>query len=430
MTTEPAVPPTAFAEPATASQAIVLVEEVSSNLPSVPGAMEIQSPDAINPVRPQHLSDERDTEIRAQAATVVAAILKDPSDISITAAVYGLGQEAEASNSQNVSLVDEKIGPVMKEIGTESKLGQSLSQIKASLDLVNPHVVGQTKMSFTDAVTKPVLWGALGSRVVKEVVSRLPVGGTEVMTIINERSDSIRDTITTLKGHLLEERDKALKNAIELGQVANHLADTQANIQEAAYLGQLIWQGLSDGLAKEADPVRKQALMYLVNDIATRVVDLQTIDQLNIQSRMGAETLINNCRGIQTLVGRVTNVLLPSVMTALAVKAAGAQQASLAAHAKAIGHAAGETIAQTAGEIGRVSVDIAKMNTEALIDLNKLEEAAASYERMQQELDTVVREAERNARGITNRMSALNERMRERADPLTAARRAKEAAGV
>jgi len=36
--------------------------------------------------------------------------------------------------------------------------------------------------------------------------------------------------------------------------------------------------------------------------------------------------LINNCRGIQTLVGRVTNVLLPSVTNALAVKAAAMQQ--------------------------------------------------------------------------------------------------------
>lgn len=405
------------------------VTEVN-NLPSVVGAMEIQKPDAIVPVRPKHVDDMRDAEIRAAAAEVVKAILANPSDVSVTTSVYGLGADAEAANSDNVALVDQKIGPVLNEIGTESMLGKSLTQIKANLDLVNPHVVGQTKVEFTDVVTKPRAWGLLGSSIVNQVVSRLPVGGVEVMTVINGRRDTIRDTVSTLKGHLLTERDKALRNAIELGQVADRLADTQGDLQEAIYQGQLIWASLSPALAQETDPVRKQALMYLVSDLGVKVVDLQTVDQLNIQSRLGAETLINNCRGIQVLVSRVTNTLLPSVMNALAVKAAAAQQAQLVAAARGIGQAAGETIAQTAKDIGQVSVDIAKANSDALIDVSKLEEACAAYEKMQQELDQVMMKAEGTARGISNRLATLNERMRDRADPQTQARRAKEAAGV
>lgn len=420
---------TAVAEP-TVLQMPPLVEDVSENLPSVPGAMEIQSPDHIKPVRPKHVADDRDAEIKADAAAVVAAILANPSNISVTTEVYALGSTAVAANADNVALVDQKIGPVMKEIGTESMLGKSLTQIKANLDLVNPHVVGQTPVEFTDAITKPRLWGLLGKRVVNEVVSRLPIGGVEVMTIINGRSDTIKETIKSLRGHLWEERDKALRNAIELGQVADKLADAQADLQEAAYQGQLIWAGLSSALEQETDPVRKQSLTYLVNDLAVKVVDLQTVDQLNIQSRMGAETLINNCRSIETLVGRVTGTLLPSVMTALAVKAAAAQQAQLATAALGIGDAAGAAIAQTAKDIGQVSVAIARANAEGLIDVSKLEEACAAYEKMQLELDQVVTDAERNARGISNRLSILNERMRDRADPATEARRAKEAAGV
>jgi uncharacterized protein YaaN involved in tellurite resistance len=400
------------------------------NLPSVTGAMEIQSSNHIVLVRPKHVDDARDAEIQAAAQAVVAAILENPSDISLTASVYGLGADAEAANAENVSLVDTKIGPVMKEIGTESQLGKSLVQIKANLDLVNPHIVGQTPVEFTDAVTKPRMWGLLGKQIVNQVVSRLPVGGAEVMTVINGRRDTVRETVATLKGHLWAERDKALRHAVELAQVADRLADTQDALQEATYQGQLMWQGLSRALDAEIDPVRKQALTYLVNDLAVKVVDLQTVDQLNIQSRMGAETLINNCRGIQILVSRVTNTLLPSVLTALAVKAAAAQQAELASAAQAIGAAAGDTIAQTAKDIGGVSVAIAKANANALIDVNKLEEACAAYEAMQKELDQVVADAEQNARGISVRLSALNGRMRDRADPQTAARRAKELAGV
>lgn len=418
-------------EPETLPQQMILLDEVSSgNVASVPGAMEIQSSNAIVPVKPKHVSPARDQELKQQAEALVSAILEDPSNVTITSQLYALGSEAVASNSENITLVDQKIGPVMKEIGTDSMLGKNLSQIKATLDLVNPHVVGTTAIEFTTAVTKPKLWGLLGSRIVNEVVSRLPVGGTEVMTIINGRRDSIRETINTLKGHLWMERDKALHNALELSQVANHLADAQEGLQEAAYQGQLIWAGLNMGRVHETDLVRQQSLSYLIGDLATVVVDLQAIDQLNIQSRMGAETLYNNCRGIQVLVSRVTNTLLPSVMTALAVKAAATQQAQLVAAARGIGQAASDTIAQTAKDIGRVSVDIAKMNTESLVDLDKLEEASAAYEAMQAELNAVFATAERNARGISNRLSILNDKMRDRTDPLTAARRAKEQAGV
>lgn len=403
----------------------------NGNLPVVvSGAMAVQTVDNIVPVRPEHVTDERDAELRAQANAVAAAIIADPSDIKVTAHLYGLGANAQAANTNNIGLMDQKIGPLMKEVTTDSMVGQTLTQIKAQLDLVNPHIVGTQPATFTSAVKKPKLFGLLGHRLVNEVVSRLPVGRTEVMTLINERRDTVRSTIDTLKGHLWSERDKALKNAIELAGVANRLADAQDELQEAAYQGQLIWQQLNAARETETDPVRKQALDYLITDLAMKVIDIQTVDQLNIQSRMGAETLINNCRGIQQLVHRVTNVLLPSVSTALAVKAGAVQQQQLAAASKGIMTAASDTIEQTAKDIRQVTVDVARMNTEALVDLDKLESAAAEYEEMDRELKEVMQNAERNARAVSTRLGALNDRMRKTADPLTEARRAKEAAGV
>jgi hypothetical protein len=75
-------------------------------------------------------------------------------------------------------------------------------------------------------------------------------------------------------------------------------------------------------------------------------------------------------------------------------------------------------------------VAIAKMNTEGMVDIAKLEEAQASYEEMQQQLDMVIAQAEQNARGLSNRLAVLNARSVARVDPLAAARQAKEAAGV
>ena len=87
------------------------------------------------------------------------------------------------------------------------------------------------------------------------------------------------------------------------------------------------------------------------------------------------------------------------------------------ARAKGIMAAASDTIEQTAKDIRQVTVDVARMNTEALVDLDKLESAAAEYEEMDRELKEVMQNAERNARAVSTRLGALNDRMRVINDP-------------
>ncbi|MBF0369057.1 MAG: toxic anion resistance protein [Magnetococcales bacterium] len=386
---------------------------------AVPGAGAVQTPETIVPVRPDFLDTAQDERLHQEAHQLVQAILKNPSDIAITTELYALGKPAMDANTRQVSLMDTKIGPVMQTINVENPVAKGLMEIKAQLDLVNPHVVAATEGKFEGKV-----FGFI-----KRTVMRLPKK-EEVMVLINERRDTVASTIDALKRHLWTERDKALHNATELGMIANHLFSTQEALQTAIYQGQLVWQQLNQARTLESDPLRNQALTYLTNDLSTLVIDLQTVDQLNIQSRMGAENLINNCRQVQKLVGRVTNILLPSVQNALAVKAAAAQQAQLVSSAAQIMDAASSTIRQTAEQVRQTTVATARMNAEGMIRIDDLEAACKEYEMAQSELLDIFENAEQNARGISNTMSDLNSRMRRHADPHTLARQAKESAGV
>jgi uncharacterized protein YaaN involved in tellurite resistance len=386
-------------------------------VPSTP--MPVQTPDTIQPIRPDFLDDQQVAKIQEEAGRISAAILLNPSDVAVTTEVYALGKPAMDSNSQQVTLMDSKIGPVMQTINVENPVAKGLVEIKAQLDLINPHVVAQTEGEFQGK-----MFGFI-----KRMITRLPKAD-EVMTMINERRDTVATTVDALKRHLWTERDKALHNATELGMIANNLFSTQEELQVSTYQGQLVWQRLNQARGNETDPVRSQALTYLTNDLSTLVIDLQTVDQLNIQSRMRAENLINNCRQIQKVVGRVTNILLPSVQNALAVKAAAAQQAQLVSSASQIMDAAGTTIRQTAQQVHQTTVQTAKMNSESMIKVSDLEAACQEYEAAQTELLQIFETAEQNARGISNTMSDLNVRMRKHADPQTLARQAKEAAEV
>jgi uncharacterized protein YaaN involved in tellurite resistance len=417
------VAPVVLAEPVEKTEFEQLLEAPEGNLPQVAGAMSIQDPENIVAIRPDHLSEDEDGRIMGEAEALAQAIIADPTSLEVTQQLYAIGEASMSSNARHVELMDAKMGPLMGEVSGEAVVPKTLTQIKAQLDLVNPNVVATEEVETTNSK----LWG-LWNTTANVIVSKLPGGNQKIMEMINERRDTVKTTVDTLKGHLFTERDKALQNAIQLGQVADNLRETQEDLQESIYFAQLLWQRLNVLRAEETDTSRKQSFMYLTNDLSMRVVDLQTVDQLNMQSRMGAETLINNCRGLQMLVQRLTSILLPAVTNALIVKAAAAQQSQLAGSSRDIMNAAGTVIEQTAEDIRHVSVSVAKMNAEGMIDMGKLENACASYEAMQNEIEAVITNAERNARGVTTRLGSLNERMRNRVDPMTAARQAKEKA--
>ena len=381
-------------------------------------AATVQDVQHIVPIKPEFVDDQRNQELIAKADEMVQSILANPADATITVQLYSLGSEYMNDNSQKVSLMETKISDVMKEIETGSPVNKTLTQIKTELDLINPAVVAKTE---TTLPTK-VLFGML-----TKMASRLPKGD-EILHLINQRKDTVATTIEGLKRHLWEERDKALRNATELANISNQLFATQKDLQEAVYIGQMIWQKLSQAAQQETDPVKKQALTNLVNDLAIQVVDIQTVDTLNVQSRMSAETLINNARKIQQGVSRVTNVLLPAVATNLMVKAAAAQQAQLVGSMNDITRAAEQTILDTAKQTRQAATAMEQMQSDGMINPQVLQSVADEAVAMIEELEQIRAQTEQQARETSQALGEVSSVMRKYADPMTRARQALEQA--
>jgi uncharacterized protein YaaN involved in tellurite resistance len=381
--------------------------------PQLP-AMAVQEVNQIVAIRPDFLDDNADSKLKEKANTIIEAILANPTDANVTVQVYSIGSEDMNANTENISLMETKISTVMKEIEIGSPVNKSLTQIKTELDLINPSVVAQTETSLP---TK-ALFGLL-----TRMVSRLPKGN-EILLLINERKDTVSTTINGLKRHLWTERDKALFNATELSTISNQLFETQKDLQENVYMGQMIWARLNQAKESETDPAKQQALANLVNDLAIQVVDIQTVDTLNVQSRMSAETLINNSRKIQQGVARVTNVLLPAVATNLMVKAAAAQQAQLVGSMNDITRAAEQTILDTAKQTRTATVAMEKMQSEGLINPEILQSVADEAVAMINELEEIRAETELKARETSKALGDVSSVMRKYADPMTKARHA------
>jgi uncharacterized protein YaaN involved in tellurite resistance len=376
-----------------------------------------QSAGQVLAMRPDFIEEAEDAQLRKEAQELAKSVLQNPTDVSVTMEVYRIGGDLMKANTEQVALMETKIGAVLQEIKEGNPTTKTLTEIKTNLDLVNPSIVAKTEVT----IPRKVLGG-----LITWTAKYLPKGD-QVLRIINERRDSIATTIGGLQKHLWSSRDQALNNAVQLGSITDRLFETRQDLLRAVYSGQLLWAALNEGRALETDPARAQSLQTIVNDLSVQVVDLQTVDAVNTQSRMAAEVLIGNCQKIVQGVNRVTNVLLPAVSTNLAVKAAARQQLELVKAVQEISRAAEQTIVDTAKDTRAAVVSMQKMMSEGLINPAALETACNEFVTMVDEIAQIQKETEGKARATSRALATVADTMRRTADPMTKARQARQA---
>ena len=312
-----------------------------------------------------------------------------------------------------VSLYDRKMGQVLKSVAvdTSSPVGKNILAIKTELDKVNPTMVAQTETPFQTKM--------LG--LFTRTVNRLPKGD-EVLRIIAERRETVNSTIDGIRNHLRQEADQVAFDAAELSVICDSLKEIQPKLQEQIYLGQVIWQKLMDHLNTVEDPRIKEALTTLTSDLAMAVVDLQTIDNSNLQTRFGGEMMVRNSHLVKRLVQRTDMILSTAVKNALAVRVAAEQQMETLKHLDMVQQAAAETMKDTARVIGNAAIKGARMSQSMTVNIQALEEACNTYEQAFETFALISRETISIASQSSTALGKMNDRFRARTDALTARR--------
>lgn len=373
----------------------------------------VQTPDNLEPVQPSHLSVEEIQDIKDRADEFVEKVKLEPSDWQLGNFVFGLGQEIMAQTQAQVTLYDRKMGSVLNNVATDasSPVGKNILAVKTELDKVNPTMVAKTKMTFPKKM--------LG--LFTKTVSRLPKGD-EVLKIIAERKETVNSTIDGIRDHLRNEADQVAFDASELSTICDSLKEIQPKLQEDIYLGQIIWQKLINYLNNVEDPRIKEALTTLTSDLAMAVVDLQTIDNSNLQTRFGGEMMVRNSHLVRRLVQRTDMILSTAVKNALAVRVAAEQQMETMQHLDMVQAAAAETMKDTANVIGNAAIKGAKMSQNMTVNIDALEEACNTYEQAFETYALISQETINIASQSSNALGKMNDRFRARTDALTARR--------
>ncbi len=373
----------------------------------------VQAPSNLEPIQPKHLTVEDIAAVETEANGFLGKIKEDPSNWQLGNFVFSLGQKIMEETQAQVTLYDRKMGSVLKNVATDdsSAVGKNILAIKTELDKVNPTVVGRTELPFQKKM--------LG--LFTKTVNRLPKGD-EILKVIAERRETVNSTIDGIRDHLRNEADQVAFDAAELSTICDTLKDIQPRLQEQIYLGQVIWQKLMDHSQTIDDPRSKEALTTLTSDLAMAVVDLQTIDNSNLQTRFGGEMMVRNSHLVKRLVQRTDMILSTAVKNALAVRVAAEQQMETMQHLDMVQQAAAETMKDTAKVIGAAAIKGAKMSQSMTVNIDALEEACQTYEQAFETYALISQETINIASQSSNALGEMNDRFRARTDALSARR--------
>jgi uncharacterized protein YaaN involved in tellurite resistance len=376
----------------------------------------VQLPSNLEPIQPKHLAVEDIQALESEAAAFIEKVKAEPGDWQLGNFVFSLGQEIMDQTQAQVTLYDRKMGSVLKNVATDdsSPVGKNILAIKTELDKVNPTVVGRQELPFPKKM--------LG--LFTKTVNRLPKGD-EILRVIAERRETVNSTIDGIRTHLRNEADQVAFDASELATICDALKEIQPRLQEKIYLGQIIWQKLMAHMETVEDPRVKEALTTLTSDLAMAVVDLQTIDNSNLQTRFGGEMMVRNSHLVRRLVQRTDMILSTAVKNALAVRVAAEQQMETLQHLDMVQQAAAETMKDTAKVIGNAAIKGAQMSQSMTVNIAALEEACNSYEQAFETYALISKETINIASQSSTALGKMNERFRARTDSLTARRQDK-----
>jgi uncharacterized protein YaaN involved in tellurite resistance len=142
-----------------------------------------------------------------------------------------------------------------------------------------------------------------------------------------------------------------VRDNVELRKLYEQLEGQQPAIQRSAYLGQILMDHLNQLLQQTPDPMKREKIRGALHDVAMRVQDLKTMEEVHVQYFVSIELSRQNNNRLGQAVERTITLATNIVTVGLALQAALIRQRNVAEATKRTREFLGNLIAANAAAI-------------------------------------------------------------------------------
>ena len=314
-------------------------------------------------VAPPQLSAEEAHELEARAVELAQQLdeASGSRGLEVADGLASLGVQAQRRAGTELDLLRGQMRHILTSDGPNAELWNDLREMREALERIDP-----------EELSRPTVAGRLRGALTRV---RRSAPGAKVIERIAIRHETVSRQVATIERRLREGRAMLLRDNVELRKLYEQVEAQQLAVQKNAYLGELLLRELSAVLERTEEPRKVERLRTALHDVAMRVQDLRTMEEVQYQFFVSIEmTRENNSRlgqGVERTLVLGTHV----VTVGLAIQMALARQRRVMEATRRTREFVGELVAANAASIKRHTAEIGDVYNAPVVAIEKVAQA-------------------------------------------------------
>ena len=262
-------------------------------------------------VAPKAMSEDEVRRVQSEAEDIVTR-LRDASgsrEMEVLDAITNVGTQAQRNAADQLGLLRSRVGTFLNEGGTSKEIAEGLRDLRVTLDEINPLQMTQPDIRNRVLGALPFIKGRYN-----------PVG--RALQKIALRYEPVSRQVGVIETRLRDGKALLARDNVELRMLYEEVETQQLPIQRNAYLGELVMDHLSRLLEQTEDPVKRDKVQGVLHDVAMRVQDLRTMEEVHVQYFVSIEMGSQNNSRLGQSVERTLTLATNVVTIGLAIQSA------------------------------------------------------------------------------------------------------------
>jgi uncharacterized protein YaaN involved in tellurite resistance len=313
------------------------------------------------PNPPKGISEEEAEKIKSDAAALVKRLgeATGSQELEILDNMANMGIQAQRNAAGYLDLLKARVSTFLSDGGPSREIANSMRDLRIALDQIDPNAVPRTG------------WD--------RIYNIFPFFGrynpVRILQKIALRYEPVSRQVTIIETRLREGRTMLIRDNVELRKLYEQIEAQQPVIQKNAYLGEVLMVHLDQLLQKTADPMKREKIRAALHDVAMRVQDLRTMEEVHIQYFVSIEMSRQNNNRLGQAVERTLTLATNVITVGLAIQSALIRQKNVMEATRRTREFLGTLVAANAASIKTHTREIGDLYINPVIAMDKITQA-------------------------------------------------------
>ena len=364
----------------------------------------ISPADVREPTPPQGLSEEELQQLKERALALVDQLVESSGsrEMELADSITSLGIQSQRRAGTELDLLKGRMGELLSQDGPGGQISRELVDLRVTLEQINPHQAGKT-------------WSA------GRLLGKVPfLGNTALRTLekIAIRYEPVSRQVSLIETRLRDGRAVLARDNVELRKLYEQVEEQQLPIRKNAYMAEVVMQQLSETLERTGDILRKERIRNVLHDLAMRVQDLRTMEEVHVQFFVSIEMTRQNNNRLGQSVERTLALGTNVVMVGLALQVALVRERDVMRATQRTREFLGDLILANAAAIKRHTEEIGDVYNSPVIALEKIAQAHNDLIEAMDMADRLKQDGIDAARENISKLSQLSAELTQRSQGL------------